>query len=173
MDFSAVRSINDNEINCRIIKNQQIENVVLFRSANGTDFTEIGKMNIKGTFSESDDYYYKDCNTAPTTFFYKAKIKSASSIEFTKIVKIQSSENIVITVTPNPASNWVNINFTNNNRQKTTFNLLNAGAKSFMQLSTNNNYLQIDSGNLPNGVYTIQIIQNNEIVQTKRFIVQH
>jgi len=173
LDFSARKSSNGNEINLSLVKDEQIEKVLLLRSSDGTNFTEIGQMNVKGNFSPSDNYYYNDNNAGPATFFYKAKIISASNIEFTKVVKIQSAKNITMAITPNPADKLVKISFSNSNSGKTTLHVINSAGTLLIQGSTDNDYLHFDSGNLSNGVYEVQLIQNNEMVQTKKLIIQH
>jgi hypothetical protein len=172
VNFTAHKSASGNEIDLCVVKNQSIERVLLLRSSDCVDFTELGQMNLNGNLIVSD-YNYDDINTGPVTFYYKAKIVSGTNTEFTKIVKVLSSENKILDITPNPAGEMVNINFINYNRMKTIFNLFNERSQLLVQRSTNNDFLQIDSGNLSNGVYTLRMIQNNEIVQTKKLIIRH
>ena len=69
-DFNGRKSINGNELNLQVIKNQQIDKVVLLRSSDGTNFTEIGQMIAKGTNLQPDNYYYYDNDASTDTYFY-------------------------------------------------------------------------------------------------------
>jgi Secretion system C-terminal sorting domain len=173
LSFTAGRSINGNEINLSVIKDQQIEKVLLFRSSNGNDYIETGPMILKGNYNQSANYYYNDKNVSYTTCFYKAKIISSGNDEFTNVVKIQSPGNMVMAITPNPADNYVKVSFKTNNSQKTTLHLINSAGTLLTRSSTNNDYLDLYPGNLSNGIYEVQLIQNNETVQTGKLIIHH
>ena len=172
-DFTGRKSISGNEINLQVIKNQQIDKVVLLRSSDGTNFTEIGQMIAKGNNIQPDNYYYYDNNASPGTYFYKAEIISAANNEFTKIVQIQSASTMIMVISPNPADKSVDVSFSNNNKEKTTLRVINAGGELLMLVPTNNDYIHFDSGELSSGVYTVQLIRNNEMVQSKRLIIRH
>lgn len=172
-NFTASKSPIGNEINLSIIKDQQITKVILLRSFNGADFVEIGQMIAKGNYNQFSNFQFTDKNVYSATVYYKAKIISADNTEFTKVVKIQSAKNSFITVTPNPAGKMVNVAFDNVNREKTTIQIINNAGALINRISTNNDYLHFESVNMPNGVYEIHIIRNNEIVGMKKLIIQH
>jgi Peptidase family M1 domain/Secretion system C-terminal sorting domain len=173
LDFTAGKSSNCNEINLSVTKDQQIEKVSLFRSADGINFTEIGQMISKKNYDQPGSYYYNDKDVSPGTFFYKAEIISAQNAEFTKVVKIQQPRNISMTITPNPADNLVKVSFEKNNSGKTTLRVVNSAGMSVINASINNDYLNFYSGKLPNGLYEVQLIRNNEMVETKKLIIRH
>ncbi|HEV8084201.1 MAG TPA: T9SS type A sorting domain-containing protein, partial [Chitinophagaceae bacterium] len=172
-DFTAVKSVNGNQINLSITKAQPITRVVLLRSFNGIDFAEVGQMIAKGNFNQLDNFQFIDKNTSPATIFYKAEIISADNTEFTKVVKIQSVKNVHMIITPNPAGKIVNVAFSNINREKITIHVMNSAGNLVSQITTNNDFLHFESYNMPNGVYEIQIIQNHEVVSTKKLIIEH
>lgn len=172
-DFTAAKVVNGNEINLSVIKDQQISKIILLRSINGIDFQEIGQMTPKGNYNQVDNYQFIDANPYSAAVFYKAEIISNGNAEFTKVVKIQSAKNVVMTITPNPAGKIVNVAFSNENREKTTIHVINSAGTLLNQMTTNNDYLHFESYNMPNGVYEIRIIQNNEIVSSKKLIVHH
>ncbi len=173
VDFTAVKSFNGNEINLNIVKDQQITKVILLRSFNGIDFTKIGQMTSRGNLNQADNYQFTDANVYSSAIFYKAEIISADNVEFTKVVKIQSGKTASMTITPNPAGKIVNLTFSNTNRVKTTIHVINSEGTLLNQISTNNDYLHFESYNMPNGVYEIRIIQNNQIADTKKLIIHH
>jgi hypothetical protein len=171
--FTAHRSGNSNEINLSTVADQPIQKVLLLRSIDGTNFKEIGQMTAKVNANYPTHYYYADANTTSGTCFYKAEIISLENKEFTNVVKIQSYSTIVVAITPNPADKLITISFDNNERAKTTVHIINTDGKLLMNKSTNDNHLYFNSGNLANGVYAIQLIQDNEMLQTKKLIIRH
>ncbi len=173
LNFNARKTSNGNEINLSVINGQQNEKVILLKSFDGINFTEAGEMIAERTTGQTNNFYFIDGKSYSATVFYKAKIISAESSEFTKILKIFSQKNASITIAPNPACKKVNVSFTNINREKTTINILNAAGMAAMKFSTNNDYMHFDASNLANGVYEIQLIQNNEIIESKKLIIQH
>lgn len=172
-DFTANKTINGNEINLSIIKDQQILKVILLRSFNGIDFSAIGQMSSKGNLNQFDNYEFIDANPYSATIFYKAEIISADITEFTKVVKIQSGKNASITITPNPAGKIVNVSFSNVNKEKTTIHVINSAGILVKLITTNNDFLHFESYNIANGVYQVQIIRNDEIAGTIKLIIQH
>lgn len=172
LKFEALKTGSGNQINLSIIKDQAIESIRLLRSYDGINFQEIGQMVEKPVYNLSSDYYYNDIGVGPT-IFYKAEMVSNQKNEFTKVVKVQSLSNSVMTIIPNPADKSVNISFNNDNREKTTLNVISAEGQRLIQLPTNSNNVQFNSENLANGVYTIQLIQNNVLVQTKKLVIHH
>ncbi|MEP6582867.1 MAG: M1 family aminopeptidase [Ginsengibacter sp.] len=172
-DFTAVKSANGNKINLSIIKDQQITKVTLLKSFNGIDFTAIGQMTVKGNSNQFDNYQFVDANAYSSAIYYKAEVVYDDNIEFTKVVKIQLARIAFITLTPNPADKGVNIGFSNAARTKTTIHVINSAGNSLNEITTNNNFLNFGTSNLQNGVYEVQIIQNNQIVETKKLVIQH
>ena len=172
-EFSGHRSISGNEINLSVIKDQQIEKVSLFRSQDGSNFSETGRMISTGHSNQSDNYYYNDKNISNATFYYKATVISGDNKEFTKVVKIQPAQNISMNIMPNPAGNLVKISFVNSYKVKTTVNVINSAGTIVLEAPADNNSLYVNSGNLPNGIYEVQLIQDNEMVHTKKLIIRH
>ncbi len=86
------------------------------------------------------------------------------------------NSNSILSVYPNPATSFINVQFNLNERKKTSVKIYNTlGAE--MSTSTIedvfagiNNY-KIDVANLPEGIYFVQLILDNGSVQTQRFSV--
>lgn len=173
VNITATKSATGNEIKLSIIKDQPITKVMLLRSFNGVDFTEIGQMNATGNLSQLDSYQFIDANSYSGTMFYKAEIISANDREFTKVVTIQAAKNVFMAITPNPAGKVVNLSFSNPARERTTIHVITSTGMLISRMDTDNDYLHFNSGNMPNGVYEIQIIRSNEIVDSKKLIIQH
>ena len=172
-DFNAYKISNGNQVNLSLLRDQQIYKVTLLRSIDGIDFKAIGEMAAAGNNSQVATYQFTDVNSGLSTIFYKAKIATVDNTEFTKIIKVISVKNIGITVMPNPASDYINLDFNNPGRDKLTINVVNAAGSLVEKLTTTNTSLRLSSQKMPNGIYEIRIVLNNEILGTKKLIIQH
>jgi Peptidase family M1 domain/Secretion system C-terminal sorting domain len=173
LNFSASKGITGNKVNLSLANNETIDKVVLLKSSNGTDFTDAGVMTKINTSGLVNDYQFTDALPFASTTFYRAKIYTQSKVQYSAIVKIQNTVSREITVSPNPASDVININFSNNNREKTTIVLTNAEGKKVVESSTSNDFIHFDISDLPSGMYVVQIVQNGQVAQTSKFLVRH
>ncbi|MEZ5046492.1 MAG: T9SS type A sorting domain-containing protein [Chitinophagaceae bacterium] len=89
------------------------------------------------------------------------------------ISQIEKS-NIEFTVYPNPANNSIDVKLQSNIVAKGKINLLDMNGKIVSHINTQNNLTtyQLDTTNLPDGQYIIQIINNNKTT-SKKIIINH
>ena len=172
-DFNAHKISNGNQVNLSLLRDQQISKVTLLRSIDGIDFKAIGEMTAAENNSQVATYQFKDVNSGSSTIFYKAEITTIDNTEFTKIIKVVSEKNIGITVMPNPASDYFNLGFNNPGRDKLTIHVVTAAGSLVEKVTTTNTSLRLSSQKMPNGIYEIRIMLNNEILGTKKLIIQH
>ena len=104
--------------------------------------------------------------------YYQAKIISRNDADLTQVVKINADIIRAVSITPNPAAKFINISLINTNKEKITIKFINIEGQTVMQTSTLNNQIMIDAGNLPTGVYTLQMLQNEEVLETKKILIQ-
>ena len=72
----------------------------------------------------------------------------------------------VISIYPNPATNFISIDKDENVNSITVFNLVGRKIKSFQDIQKNEQY---DVSTLPNGMYLIQVTDfSNKIITTQR-----
>lgn len=73
---------------------------------------------------------------------------------------------VKISIYPNPATNFISINKDENVREIAIFNLVGKKLKTFQEVEKDEHY---DVSDLPNGMYLIQVIDDNKkIVTTQR-----
>ncbi|MBI1225935.1 MAG: T9SS type A sorting domain-containing protein [Bacteroidetes bacterium] len=73
---------------------------------------------------------------------------------------------VKISVYPNPATNYISINKDENIRDIAIFNLVGKKLKTFQEVEKDEHY---DVSDLPNGMYLVQVIDDNKkIVTTQR-----
>jgi hypothetical protein len=72
-------------------------------------------------------------------------------------------------VYPNPSKNNIQLNFTNLNEDFNKLTIVDISGKTVLtqSISNNNANLNIDVSSLPNGIYTISIISNEQVLHQK------
>lgn len=80
--------------------------------------------------------------------------------------ELTGSAPVKISIYPNPATNFISINKDENVRDIAIFNLVGRKLKTFESVEKDEHY---DVSDLPNGMYLVQVIDDNKkIVTTQR-----
>jgi hypothetical protein len=172
-DFTVRKTAAGNLAKLSITTTDPITKVELQKSSNGTDFAAAGEMNLSDPGNQTLHYGFTDIPSLVTTVFYRAKIYYAGKEEFTGIVKIQSANTKGIIVSPNPAYKDVRIAFDNAAGEELKIKIMDAGGKQVKEIITNSNFIHFDTTELSSGIYMIQVIQQGEVSQTRKFLVRH
>ncbi len=73
---------------------------------------------------------------------------------------------VKISIYPNPTTNYISVNKDENLKEIAIFNLVGRKLKTFEEIEKDEHY---DVSDLPNGMYLVQVIDNNKkIVTTQR-----
>ncbi|MCF8247173.1 MAG: T9SS type A sorting domain-containing protein [Saprospiraceae bacterium] len=73
---------------------------------------------------------------------------------------------VKISIYPNPATNYISVNKDENLKEISIYNLVGRKLKTFEEIEKDEHY---DVSDLPNGMYLVQVIDNNKkIVTTQR-----
>jgi Pregnancy-associated plasma protein-A/GEVED domain/Secretion system C-terminal sorting domain len=143
-----------------------LQSINIQRSSNGgNSFETIANLANSGL-----QYSYTDAHSATAVYRLEMKHKDGSS-EFSQLVKALGcgkAQNLV-QVFPNPAAQFINIARTDN--KAATVNIINANGAVVLRSVIASNTTKLDIAHLANGLYTIQIQQDNE-VQTSKFLKQ-
>jgi len=172
-DFVVHQTAAGNLAKISLTTTDPITKVELQKSTNGTDFVSAGEMYLSDPGNQTLHYSFTDIPSFATTVFYRAKIYYAGKEELTAIVKIQSANTKGIMVSPNPAYKEVRIAFDNVTGQESKIKIIDAGGKQVKEIITNSNFIHFDTAELSSGIYMIQVIQQGEVSQTRKFLVQH
>ena len=168
--IAATKAVNGNHVNLLINNNEPIEKIVLLKSSNGANFTEYGLMNKVNATAQVSTYGFIDMFPYPETY-YRAKIYSAGTVQYSSIVKVLGSVNRLMTISPNPAKNMVAVSFANGGRSKATVRIISAEGKVMIESSTNNSFIHYDISNLSPGVYMVQVIMNGLVTETGKLMI--
>lgn len=146
------------------------------RSIDGKEFTPIGRIHGAGTTQEEQNYTFTDETPFNGINYYRLKqVDFDGQFEYSEIVNVNYElgiRNYELKISPNPVLNEMTI--TNLSRvlgdgkgQATIYNMLGQPVREFI---INNEQLTINTSDLPNGQYLLQITKENGSMVTKRFM---
>jgi hypothetical protein len=173
LNFAANKTVTGNKINLALTYSEPVEKVILLKSANGTDFTDAGEMQLTNASGVVNNYSFNDVLPFMPATFYRAKIYSATETEYTVIVKVQQVLKKDLIVSPNPAADVVNISFNNPGREKVSVRVINAAGNVVIEAETKNDFIHFDVSYLSAGMYAAQVIRSGQAVAANKFLVSH
>lgn len=172
-DFNARKTAIGNQAILSLYSNEPVAKVELQKSSNGIDFTSAGEMSLNSSTNQMLNYNFNDASPFIPTTFYRAKIYYAGKEEFTNIVKLQSAPIKALTVSPNPADKEVKVAFDNAAGEEFKIKILSAEGKLIKETITNTSLTNINTTDLPSGVYMLQVMQQGKVSQSSKFLVRH
>ena len=174
--FNATLSA-DNKVNLNWSTSMEINcsRFVVQRSYDAIHFTDIqtvagnGTTNLFHSYSAADDTY----PFANEIVYYRLKqIDLDGKENFSKTVSVKiKNANQPIVISPNPFTDFININFQSDKRKRLSIKLFNINGKEIMtkemDVDKGNNYFKIDHlSNLPSGNYLLQLFsQGQKMIQ--------
>lgn len=152
------------EINWKVENEISIASYEIERSKNGQDFTSIGSVNA----ANRNSYSFTDPTVLAGVFYYRIKIISADrSFKYSYIINVKQSNGAEINIYPNPVANTI---FINGLKKNVTISLVNTAGQVVLKQNTTSNTVSMDVSKFKAGVYTIQIVGDDEKLSTKILI---
>ena len=176
LNFTASKNNNTVSLNWQTANEVNTSHFTIQRSFNGTDFTDIGKVNAKGSNNLTNNYTYSDdiASFKTGTVYYRLQMVDKDGKTVTsKIVTVRiGNGGIEFSIRPNPAKNFIII---------TTDAILNGNAvisiTDFVghvvlkQTITTSGEQRINISALQKGVYIVSI-KTTDAVTTKKLVVE-
>jgi hypothetical protein len=148
----------------------------ILRSTNGKDFTTVGYVNAAGNSSQKRSYTFSDKASA-SRVYYQVKFEgtAAGDVSYSNIVTVAPGTKADFRMYPNPTQGIVLVEGEETDTEdKLTFRLTDISGKQ--HLVTPSAYAShgqtLDLTTLPAGIYTVEKIQNGEVVGKARVIKQ-
>lgn len=174
LDFSACKAANGNQVSLSLVNTTTVNKVEIEKSNNGVDFIDAGTMAEATAGTSTFNYLFTDAFPFDGFTFYRAKIYfSAGNYQFTNIIKIQNSPNKQVQISPNPATDFVRVGFINKSNLETIIQINNPAGKQVFNTTTKKDFVNCNISSLANGLYTITVIRENQIMLTDKLIIKH
>jgi hypothetical protein len=174
-NFSITQNNGKVYLNWIIKSGSTCNGIQIFRSANNSSFKEIGNIaGICGSVSSATPYNFVDQNPEKNTInFYRLELGNNGTSQ-TLSIEIIDIEKEGSQVRPNPVYNEAKIYFNNNTKELNYLSVYNLSDKLIDELSSKENFFEINSTNYSNGIYFFKIINKEKIIISKgKFIVAH
>ena len=147
-----------------------IDSVELQKSVDAVNFESESLMRLE---QKSNNYYnfsYTRIKSKET--FYRAKLFSINKFYFSNLVKFSNDiKEKEVKVYPNPAKNSIQINYENVNNLTYSIKLVNLYGKVLQENLTNKNTCSFNISTYAKGVYFIQLVKENKMVTSTKFII--
>lgn len=166
--FNASRQTNGNQVEL-LLDGDRVNKVELWKSTDGINFVAAGEMNRN--LQNENQFSFTDINPGRINF-YKGKIFNQGRELFTGIVKVTSAIRGSLTIAPNPAKNRITIRFDNALSVPTTLKIMDANGRRVYEISTTGKEWNTTVRGLAPGMYILQQIVNNSVVNSEKLMVQ-
>jgi hypothetical protein len=141
------------------------------KSLDGKNFTVIGEVKGAGTSKEIKKYRFLDLSTGETKAFYRiANVDNAAKTGYTPtfICNRKSANNFNITAMSSlRTDSYLSVSLRSAVENSMTYKVTNLQGKvlvsNVLSVIDGANILTIDSSDLPNGEYVLQLIMKNEV----------
>lgn len=151
------------------------------RSKNAIDFQEIGKVSGAGNSNTTLDYNSKDLNPLSGVSYYRLKQTDFNG-DFTyspiEAVNFKNQNNpIEFNVSPNPASEWLEVNFNHADVPIKTIEVLDIRGNKIInamlnEMETSAKTIKFNVEKIPAGVYFVKL-SDGYYIQTKKIVIAH
>jgi hypothetical protein len=153
-----------------------IDYVEIERSINNSTFIKAGAVTDAVKLNELQSFGFTDDIAAISSdvIYYRLKVTGKTGeIKYSNVLVVRRSQNKTpLSIAPNPAHDYVSVKFVAERESEVTVRLMDNTGKTVMQHTqrAGKGYNSIQLNNLEkysNGVYTLQVFVNNEIVTQK------
>ena len=145
---------------------------VVERSVDGNHWEAIARINANSNNNTIHDYTVLDTKPKTGINYYRLKTIELSQVfQYTEIKSVVFNKLQSIIIAPNPAVDFINVNFSNPNNVYTTIELYNANGVLVTKLSTSEDFAKLNTRNFSKGLYVVKV-KVGDIIENKKIIIQ-
>jgi len=166
LSFSGTERDGNILLNWQTAHELNVAQFELERSEDGTHFINIAVLQA-GQFS----YQFIDANNLHTAgrYFYRLKIKdNDGKISYSKTVTVSTVKKVVISLSPNPASDMLTVNGLT---APGNISIINYSGSTVLSASANSSTVKMNIAALPAGMYLVRF-SNQSGSATKKLLIQ-
>ena len=176
LQFSGVMQLNNVLLNWTIITPKDIDHFEVERSSDNRVFNRIGTLKRSVLLNVPQSFNYTDDISAINNevIFYRLKVigKTGEIVYSNVLLMRKTAIKTAVTILPNPAKDFVSVRFFAENESTVTIRLLDNLGKTVLfkeqKVLKGNNTIQVNNLYLySNGVYSLQVMVNGEMVTQK------
>ncbi len=170
LSFTATMQSKTVQLNWKTTSENNIDNYLLERSADGRNFNSI--TTIRGLNTPSANYNYADNFPLSGISYYRLNIQGASGYQkYSQVVSVKYNKENFASLFPSPWQKGEDLNITNDNNEKLIIYFFNAGGQVISTVTTQTKLvstetLEIRKGMIPYKIYNskMELIGSGRIV---------
>lgn len=155
VSFTGIKTLAGNDLRWETSQQKGIQQYDIERSTDGTHFGTIGS--VKANQETSFTYRYNDAEPLSGINFYRLKIIEYNGETYSEIIRITNSNSNMITLSPNPAKNYVMLQTNNSDILNTKAKLTTIDGKILKEIQISQLPYSIDVSSLSKGIYLLQL----------------
>ena len=176
LQFGGVLQVSNVLLNWSIITPKDIDHFELERSTDNAVYKKIGTVKENVLLNQQQSFGYTDDVSAINTeiIYYRLKvIGKAGDMAYSNVLVVRrTSTKTPVNIVPNPAQDYVSVRFFAENESTVTIRLIDNLGKAVkiqeQKVLKGNNTIQVNNLFLySNGVYSLQVMINGEVVTQK------
>ncbi len=174
--FSAILENNNTELSWSTSSEENLSKFEVMRSFDGINFQSVGTATARGNSNELNEYQFLDINAAAfnqSKIFYQLRmIDENGDYKLSNMVQLRMSTIATVSVYPNPSSDYLNINLSEAIDTEAAVSISDINGKNVELNPTSNNgtSIQFNIQQLENGVYFLNLLNNDGSVTATKFI---
>lgn len=176
-NFTATANTKNILLNWSTLSELNVSGFMIERSTDSITFNQIGFVNSKGNATVTTNYTFTDNFAQPNLkYYYRLRQVNMDNGQIFSEIKsatiLQNSKKIVISLSPNPAQDYINL-FISGTSNLASIEVLNSSGQKIIQKTAINAFdapYKISLGYIAKGIYTV-IVHIAEGNYTKRFVV--
>lgn len=165
-----------NKLYIDIVQAINVRSVRIEKSANGTDFKEIGALAVSGTDLLGKHTYTDALPFAGNNFYRLATVNNDGSVDYSNIINIENKSVRLIHIYPNPVKDVLVVNITANAASKYQYSVYDVTGKivrnSFFDAAPGEQTIKIPMANVSAGTYYIKVSDADGNVIAKQSIIK-
>ena len=179
VNFGGTLNLNDVLLNWTIVTPKEVDHFEVERSIDNTAFYPAGTVHQPVLLNQEQSFGYNDNvkSINNEVIFYRLKvIGKAGDIAYSNVLVVRRvTTKTTINVVPNPAQDYLTIRFFAEKESNVTIRMLDNTGKAVLvwpqkAFKGNNTVLLSNLSRFSNGVYSLQVMVNGEVV-TKKIVL--
>ncbi len=176
--FQGRKLAQSNELNWTTMNEQNNSHFVLQYATDGINFSDLARIDSKapnGNSLQMLNYSFEHASPAMGHNYYRllqVDIDAKSTLNAKVVDLIWGANGSTVSVYPNPTKGMVNIDLYTSRAQNTTIKLLDMSGRVVKQIQARSeagvNKLYLDISDLANGIYSIQLFENDIMTHVDR-----
>jgi Secretion system C-terminal sorting domain len=181
LSFTGLQQNTQVLLNWTIIASKEVERFEVERSLDNATYIHIGIVSDTVKLNEQQSFGYTDNISSINSdiIYYRLKvIGKTGDVKYSSVLTVRKNKaNTAVTIIPNPVRDYVSVRFFVEKESEVTIRLVDDIGKTVMMqkqsAAKGNNIIHlIGLAKYGTGVYTMQVLVNNEIVTQKMILTQ-